>query len=67
VGGYLMDKDIAQKAEQIFRENPRFLGIFVILVGIFILMASIFNWSWIFSGHSWNVKKTDILKFLPSA
>jgi hypothetical protein len=59
VGGYFMDKDIAHKVEQFFRENPKFLGIFVILVGIFILMASIFNWNWIFSGHSWNLKKIE--------
>jgi hypothetical protein len=54
-----MDQDILQKLEKFFRENPKFIGIFVILVGVFILMASIFNWNWIFSGHSWNLKKIE--------
>jgi uncharacterized membrane protein YidH (DUF202 family) len=45
-----MDKEILQQLEKFFRENPKFLGIFVILVGIFILMASILNWNWIFAG-----------------
>ena len=41
-------------------ENPMYyFGWFSLAVGIFILSASIFNWNWIFKGHSYNTTKIE--------
>jgi hypothetical protein len=29
------------------------------MVGVFLVLASVFNWDWIFKGHSYNLKKIE--------
>jgi hypothetical protein len=51
---------LGDKLQQSIAENPGYLlGWFALGVGIFILAASIFNWNWIFKGHSYNLQKIE--------
>ncbi|MDR2042362.1 MAG: immunity 17 family protein [Tannerella sp.] len=40
-------------------EKPEHFAVFVILLGVFMLAASIWNWDWIFSGRSYNMQKIE--------
>ena len=54
------DDKIGEKLRQLVAENPPlYLGWFTLGVGIFILTASVFNWDWIFKGHSYNLQKIE--------
>ena len=51
---------LGDNLKQLIAENPMFyFGWFTLVVGIFILAASIFNWNWIFKGHSYNLQKIE--------
>jgi hypothetical protein len=56
-----MDKkpDIFEKIGQFITENPKFFGVFILLVGVLMLLGSIFNWDWVFKGHSYNTQKIE--------
>ena len=48
------------KLQLLISENPMYyLGLFSLFVGIFIVAASVFNWDWIFKGHSYNLQKIE--------
>jgi len=51
--------DIFERIGNNFKENPKNFGWFVFGVGVFILASSIFNWNWIFKGHSYNLQKIE--------
>jgi hypothetical protein len=42
-----------------FKAHPRGFGLFVMLFGVFMLAGAIFNWDWIFRGHSFNLQKIE--------
>ena len=42
-----------------FKAHPRGFGLFVLLVGVLLLAAAIFNWDWIFRGPSFNLQKIE--------
>ena len=49
-----------EKLRLLIAENPMYyLGWFSLCVGIFVLVASVFNWDWIFKGHSYNLQKIE--------
>ena len=55
-----IDDKIGEKIRQLVAENPPlYIGWFTLGVGIFVLMASVFNWDWIFRGHSYNSQKIE--------
>lgn len=56
-----MDKTphIFDRIGTLFKEEPKYFAAFVILVGAFMFAAAVFNWDWIFSGHSYNTKKIE--------
>jgi hypothetical protein len=51
--------DIFEKIGAFFQKNPKYFSVFIALVGGFMILASIFNWDWIFAGHSFNLKKIE--------
>ncbi|MDR1315862.1 MAG: immunity 17 family protein [Spirochaetales bacterium] len=53
------EPDIFEQIRNIFTENPKYFAVFVVLLGIFMLLAAIFNWAWIFQGHSYNARKIE--------
>jgi hypothetical protein len=50
---------ILDKIRVFFEQNPKYAGIFIALLGVFMITASIFNWNWVFAGHSFNLKKIE--------
>ena len=54
-----MKEDVFDKIGKLFKENPKYFGVFVLAIGIFIIAASFLNWDWIFKGHSFNSKKIE--------
>jgi flagellar biosynthesis protein FlhB len=52
-------EDVFDRIGEFFTKTPKYFGVFIIVVGIFMLAASIFNWNWVFSGHSFNLKKIE--------
>jgi small neutral amino acid transporter SnatA (MarC family) len=49
--------DILEKITAFIEVNPQYMGIFYVAVGVFMLLAAIKNWEWVFGGHSFNLKK----------
>ena len=50
------------KVQQFLKDNPVVYGIFLILLGLFFLIGTIFDWGWIFgniSPVSYNLGKID--------
>jgi uncharacterized membrane protein YidH (DUF202 family) len=50
-------EDVFDRIGKILKENPKYFGIFLIVVGVFMLAASICNWNWVFHSHSFNLNK----------
>jgi hypothetical protein len=53
------ETDIFEKISHLLTENPTYFGVFVLLIGVSIILASLFNWDWIFTGHSHNTQKIE--------
>jgi len=56
-----MDK-FFDNAANYFKSHPALIGVFVALVGLFLLLGSIFNWNWIFgdvSSTTYSIGKLD--------
>jgi hypothetical protein len=53
------EPDIFEKIGALLSKDPHNFGWFVLGVGVFILVASIFNWNWIFEGRSVNLQKIE--------
>jgi hypothetical protein len=48
---------VFEKIEKYFKENPRYIGFFIIAMGIFMILTAIKNWEWVFGGIGMNLKK----------
>jgi hypothetical protein len=51
-----------ETAKEFLTTNPHYGGIFIALVGVMGVLASIFNWNWVFgnvSGVTYNLEKID--------
>jgi hypothetical protein len=53
------EPDIFERVGNLFKENPKYFGGFVVIFGCFMVLASVFNWNWIFRGHSYNLEKIE--------
>jgi hypothetical protein len=53
------EPDFFERIGELFKREPKFFAVFVILAGIFMLAAAVFNWDWIFQGHGYNTKKIE--------
>ena len=53
------EPDIFDRIGTLFKEQPKYFAVFVILIGAFMAAAAVFNWDWIFRGHSFNTKKIE--------
>jgi hypothetical protein len=51
--------DVFEQIGKFMAKNPKCFGLFVLLVGVFFLLAAVFNWDWIFKGHSYNTSKLE--------
>ncbi|MDR1456310.1 MAG: hypothetical protein LBJ01_11705 [Tannerella sp.] len=49
--------EIFERTGNLLKENPKYFGFFIVWVGIFMLLSSIFNWDWVFKGHTFNRQK----------
>ena len=51
---------LGEKLQQLIAQNPPYyIGWLALVVGVFVLLASIFNWNWVFKGHSYNLEKIE--------
>ena len=48
-------EQVKQFFAEILTKNPHYFGLFVAFVGVFMLLAAIYDWNWIFG----NVNKVD--------
>jgi hypothetical protein len=53
--------DFMENIQNYFHENPRYFGIVLILFGIIVFFAMLFNAKWFFnnSQYTYNLKKID--------
>jgi len=48
--------------QQFLKDNPVIYGIFLILLGLFLLLGAVFDWNWLFGNVSrtnYNARKID--------
>jgi hypothetical protein len=53
------ETDVFERLRQFFTNNPQYFGIVLVIFGVFMLLAAIKNWEWVFKGHSFNTKKLE--------
>jgi hypothetical protein len=58
------EPDVFDRIGKFLSENPRYFAVFVIAFGVFAIAAAVFNWDWVFRGHSFNIHKLEGLSNL---
>ena len=53
------EPDIFDHIGKFLSENPGYFAVFVIAFGVFAIAAAVFNYDWVFRGHSFNLQKLE--------
>ncbi|MDR1390717.1 MAG: hypothetical protein LBJ31_12175 [Treponema sp.] len=51
--------NIFERLRQFFINNPHYFVIVLVIFGVFMILAAVKNWEWVFKGNSFNTKKLE--------